>query len=214
MPHLGRWLQRDPIRYRGGLNLYGYVKSRPLHFLDPMGRCNCTKPGPNFPNAYNKRAIGVDYGDGGGNVIEFEEGMDAIHRFHFWKEVLDIAKLSATYPTLGFEEFLQEAGHKGAEVGLDLTESVDDVVNDFRKGLRHSRGFTLIITVEWKECNGDPGDWEKKTDTYNCFRRVNTARGSIEFWSADEPPTLKDVRQCIQDAIDFAPKHQTFDIQK
>jgi RHS repeat-associated protein len=35
--HLGRWLTRDPIEYRGGLNLYAYVIARPTFYIDPAG---------------------------------------------------------------------------------------------------------------------------------------------------------------------------------
>jgi RHS repeat-associated protein len=35
--HLGRWLSRDPIRYRGGMNLYGYVSAMPTRYKDPSG---------------------------------------------------------------------------------------------------------------------------------------------------------------------------------
>ena len=34
---LGRWLSRDPIGLRGGLNLYGYVDNDPLNAFDPTG---------------------------------------------------------------------------------------------------------------------------------------------------------------------------------
>jgi RHS repeat-associated protein len=37
----GRWLNRDPIRYRGGLNLYGYCEGSPdgsLRFFRPLGQ--------------------------------------------------------------------------------------------------------------------------------------------------------------------------------
>ncbi|WP_146561180.1 RHS repeat-associated core domain-containing protein [Posidoniimonas corsicana] len=34
---LGTWLSRDPIGYLGGLNLYGYVVSRPTFYVDPTG---------------------------------------------------------------------------------------------------------------------------------------------------------------------------------
>jgi RHS repeat-associated protein len=34
---LGRFIARDPIGYKGGINLYEYVKSKPTKFLDPHG---------------------------------------------------------------------------------------------------------------------------------------------------------------------------------
>ena len=37
-PALGRWIQRDPIGYSGGINLYGYVGGRSVVALDPSGR--------------------------------------------------------------------------------------------------------------------------------------------------------------------------------
>jgi RHS repeat-associated protein len=36
-PAFGRWLSRDPIGERGGLNLYGYVGNQPINFRDPLG---------------------------------------------------------------------------------------------------------------------------------------------------------------------------------
>jgi len=33
----GRWLQRDPIGYADGMNLYEYVKNKPIIYLDPQG---------------------------------------------------------------------------------------------------------------------------------------------------------------------------------
>jgi RHS repeat-associated protein len=36
-PDLGRWLNRDPIGERGGVNLYGYVTNRPIIGVDPSG---------------------------------------------------------------------------------------------------------------------------------------------------------------------------------
>ncbi len=36
-PHTGRWLQRDPIGYAAGMNLYAYVNNQPSGFVDPMG---------------------------------------------------------------------------------------------------------------------------------------------------------------------------------
>ena len=36
-PTPGRWLTRDPIGYRGGINLYGYVNSSPVGNVDAEG---------------------------------------------------------------------------------------------------------------------------------------------------------------------------------
>ncbi len=41
-PVLGRWLQRDPIGYAGGVNLYEYVNGRAVVDFDPSGRSECS----------------------------------------------------------------------------------------------------------------------------------------------------------------------------
>jgi RHS repeat-associated protein len=36
-PEVGRFINKDPIGYAGGLNLYRYVGNNPIHFVDPWG---------------------------------------------------------------------------------------------------------------------------------------------------------------------------------
>ena len=36
----GRWLTRDPIAERGGINLYGFVANNPISQSDPLGLCS------------------------------------------------------------------------------------------------------------------------------------------------------------------------------
>ena len=56
----GRWLQRDPVGYVDGMNLYEYVTSNPIIYQDAFGYgCGeCFPPSNPKKNAYNPRIIG------------------------------------------------------------------------------------------------------------------------------------------------------------
>gem|GEM_PF-3983359 len=41
-PDLGRWLSRDPLGERGGINLYSFVLNAPVNKIDPFGFCTLT----------------------------------------------------------------------------------------------------------------------------------------------------------------------------
>jgi RHS repeat-associated protein len=40
---LGRFAQRDPLEYVGGVNLYGYARNTPILLRDPLGLLECNK---------------------------------------------------------------------------------------------------------------------------------------------------------------------------
>ena len=40
---VGRWLSRDPVGEQGGINLYGFVRNRPVDSFDYLGKC-CACP--------------------------------------------------------------------------------------------------------------------------------------------------------------------------
>lgn len=53
---LGRWISRDPIDIRGGLNLYGFVGNQPVQRHDYLGLFGCSaKPAP--PKALLKKKL-------------------------------------------------------------------------------------------------------------------------------------------------------------
>lgn len=44
-PTSGRWLSRDPIEERGGVNFYGFLRNSPLYDVDAFGMCGEDGPG-------------------------------------------------------------------------------------------------------------------------------------------------------------------------
>jgi len=55
-PNLQRWLNRDPIEERGGLNLYGSLGNDPVNAVDPLGLWNLWNPatwGDANPNGWS-----------------------------------------------------------------------------------------------------------------------------------------------------------------
>jgi RHS repeat-associated protein len=73
-PHLGRFMQRDPLGFVDGMSLYQYVGSRPLVMTDPTGGCGQpTPPKPPKPPMPGPPPDG-DWGEGGtskGNCYRF-----------------------------------------------------------------------------------------------------------------------------------------------
>jgi RHS repeat-associated protein len=49
-PKTARWLSRDPIREKGGLNLYSYVAANPIKWIDPSGKAAQALPLVALPN--------------------------------------------------------------------------------------------------------------------------------------------------------------------
>jgi RHS repeat-associated protein len=58
-PAAGRFLNRDPIGYAGGVNLYGYTAGNPVNGLDPLGLC-----GPEKDWLWHLSDFSAGFGDG------------------------------------------------------------------------------------------------------------------------------------------------------
>jgi hypothetical protein len=104
-PQLGRFLSRDPIGFRSGINLYQYVAGSPPNLIDPTGldpRQHLTKddsgnwddgayfgPGPYSPPVVDSASAGFAQGYlGGGQNAQF--GPDALS---FIADNLDLSSL-------------------------------------------------------------------------------------------------------------------------
>ncbi|NLX57968.1 MAG: RHS repeat-associated core domain-containing protein [Phycisphaerae bacterium] len=56
-PTVGRWMQQDPIRYKGGTNLYGYARNTPPNRTDPSGLECC---GPDITHSLQRLRMKVE----------------------------------------------------------------------------------------------------------------------------------------------------------
>jgi RHS repeat-associated protein len=59
-PQIGRFISEDPIKFKGGINWFAYVKNNPVKFIDPLGLCPKDTPcdGENSPKLWNKPQFG------------------------------------------------------------------------------------------------------------------------------------------------------------
>jgi RHS repeat-associated protein len=62
-PGIGRWLSRDPIGERGGLNLYAYAGNSPTAFTDPFGLTSKCPPCPSCEKLHSgcSKAVNEDF---------------------------------------------------------------------------------------------------------------------------------------------------------
>jgi RHS repeat-associated protein len=63
VPHMERWLNRDPIGTNGGLNIYGYVEQNPIMYVDHFGLFKvCRRPLSYFDSYMSSGATGTNLG--------------------------------------------------------------------------------------------------------------------------------------------------------
>ncbi len=89
-PKLGRWIERDPLEYVDGMNLYEYVRSRPIDGLDPTGLDDWWRdPLFDFPKALESSpdcfvTLWIDPQEFGHHWIEFVNPSGSVTAVGFW----------------------------------------------------------------------------------------------------------------------------------
>jgi len=99
-PALGRWVQRDPLGYVDGVNLYQYVTGNPLYWIDPFGLADVP-----WWVRWTDKVLGGDW--------ETEAG-----RVEVILICCEVAQIPADVATLGITKPLKVGGRRVAQKGL------------------------------------------------------------------------------------------------
>ena len=167
-PALGRWIQRDPIGYAGGVNLYGYAESAPVGKVDSSVLA-AALPGvqrPVFARKGSKHLmpggryyINYYYTQDLGDVITDGENPSHLAEFDLAKKILGgLAKLSGV-----------------GEIIKDMAKLIND--NGQGKWVFYGKAWPEITKVYFcksgklqsvsvKETPGEPAVWHNDTSEH------------------------------------------------
>ena len=147
-PALGRGVQRYPIGYSGGINLFEYVGGRAVVALDPTGTSACLNAGPpgaccqpprrGCANEYCGAFAGLTFTPALANPGAITTGFSLVS----WVQAIDfIDKINNVTPIPGMDKQTQNQ------------------VDNFIRSQMFTNGYSVWIKVEFLSC--DDGKWGK-----------------------------------------------------
>jgi len=185
---LGRWISRDPIRERGGLNLYGYMLNDPLTNIDPLGLA------PNTAGVTSMYHI-VNQLFNGASLYQLSASHITNTNRYFYSDTygwIDVRHFAAA------ADYVQQ-GYPGWWVktlgfGLELEEWLTEWGDAYRSGLSPEDLPSNSAGVDFGRCI-KPG--ESLADAFKRWARENGVRSPTDpatgFW--DLPLTDPSVRR-------------------
>ncbi|MFN0137712.1 MAG: RHS repeat-associated core domain-containing protein [Phycisphaerae bacterium] len=149
-PAIGRFVQRDPIGLRGGVNFYGYCRNSPLHWIDPDGM---QQRAPVRPGTVG----GVFVGTGAGGTVKAIVERNTIKKAATW------GLKKASTKLIGAAICSACGGPVGFVVGFVACIAIDAAVDLTVDALRASSGEILPDEFDPKGCGVSPpgvGNWD------------------------------------------------------
>jgi RHS repeat-associated protein len=147
-PVLGRWLTRDPIGYRGGINLYGYVDSSPVGNVDAEGLAGAVGGGGFSVNGFIQTILSLAHIKLISKIFFLKTQVHAKYqvgdRANIWVAAMGSFRgTSSNRPLNSYQlQFLYGYNLK-TRGGLSLSSSFGEQVNSGASGPTTSAGLSL-----------------------------------------------------------------------
>ena len=190
-PVLGRWLQRDPVGYAGGMNLYEYVNNRAVVAVDPSGTQGCLNAGPvgaccqppraGCANDYCDTFAGIAFTPPGVNPDTIATGLSLIS----WIQVIDfIDKITNVEPIPGMDK------------------QTENQINQFIKSLMFTNGYSVWIKVDFLSCdNGKWGQHHRYSEVLRANAILPNQAGVFGGQGGARNVTLQDIENAMKSAL-------------
>jgi RHS repeat-associated protein len=206
-PSIARWLSRDPIAEKGGLNVYSFVRNNPVMLIDMLGRCT---PGCNRASCV-VRVLPAGYSP---DTKEQVEELAHLYTATHWFGLVLAAGQTAAAGLGELEEIVatgvgEAVGHGLATPGQAIEHTAKDLLEKF--GGDHY-GWIAWIFVSYQACEsrcawgkawtGEPGYWRNLAGSKE-WEKVATSTPITEGFDDPKAALSAGNKRCDEKTADF-----------